>query len=349
MSTTRETLLIRNVAVGGRPGQDVRVGPDTVLAIGPALPRHHGEPVLDGAGGAVIPGLHDHHVHLRAAVAARQSVDVSGAATAAEFDAVVAAAARPERAAGRWLRVTGWPEHAAGALDRYRLDTLAGGVPVRVQHRSGAMWVLNSAARQQIGLDDAGPPGAERDDRGVPTGRLLRMDGWLRGRLAALIGAQHRAGAAVAVHCVTAEQLVVTVAAVEEAGPAGDRIEHAGVVPPGYAARLARLGLAVVTQPGFVGARGDDYRRDVEAAEQDWLYPCARLLRAGVSVAARRTGAGQVLGPAEGYPPARPWGCSWPRRRTCAAPARSRPASRVTCAFCTPRDPRRWPGRRPPW
>jgi predicted amidohydrolase YtcJ len=439
MSTARETLLIKNVAVGGQPGLDVRVGPDTVLAVGPALPRSPGEPVLDGAGGAVIPGLHDHHVHLRAAVAARQSVDVSAAATPAEFDAIVAAAAGRERAGGRWVRVTGWHEHANGALDRYRLDALAGGVAVRVQHRGGAMWVLNSAALQRVGSLGDAPPGAEVDDRGVPTGRLLRMDRWLRdrlaatggtapaaaaaesfaaglaayaaeaarlgvtgytdatpgrdqadadefaglsaggqlvqrlvlmrapagpaapdgpdgpdapdgrgapdqdgphrarvvpgpvkfilddatlpgvGELAALIGAQHRAGAAVAVHCVTAEQLVVTVAALAQAGPAGDRIEHAGVVPPGYPAQLARLGLAVVTQPGFVGARGDDYRRDVEAAEQDWLYPCASLLRAGVPVAAgsdapfgpadpwacmasavtRRTAAGQVLGAAE--------------------------------------------------
>ena len=68
MSTT---LLIRNVAVGGRSGLDVRVGPETILTVGRRLPRNAGEQVLDGAGGAIIPGLHDHHVHLRAAVAAR--------------------------------------------------------------------------------------------------------------------------------------------------------------------------------------------------------------------------------------------------------------------------------------
>ena len=50
--------------------------------------------------------------------------------------------------------------------------------PVRVQERSGALWILNSAALQ------ACPPphadGVERDAAGNPTGRLWRMDEWLR-------------------------------------------------------------------------------------------------------------------------------------------------------------------------
>src|SRR5260370_42632055 len=60
------------------------------------------------------------------------------------------------------------------------------------------MWVLNSAALRHVGADDSdtggtdigGPDiggidtgGIERDDRGGPTGRLLRMDGWPRDRL----------------------------------------------------------------------------------------------------------------------------------------------------------------------
>jgi predicted amidohydrolase YtcJ len=142
------------------------------------------------------------------------------------------------------------------------------------------------------------------------------------GELAALIAAAHQEAAAAAVHCVTAEQLIVCTAAFEQAGrvPAlADRVEHAGVVPAGYPGVLARLGLTVVTQPGFVRARGDAYLEHVPAAEHDWLYPCATLLAAGVAVAGstdapfgpadpwlaiaaastRRTASGQVLGPAE--------------------------------------------------
>ena len=138
-------VLVQNAEVHGRPGRDVRVGSGAILAVGAGLGRRRGEHVLDAAGGAVIPGLHDHHLHLRAVVAARQSVDLSGAAGPAAFDALVTTAAQAARP-GRWLRATGWSEHAAGQLDRYRLDALAGLRPVRVQHRSGAMWVLNSAA-----------------------------------------------------------------------------------------------------------------------------------------------------------------------------------------------------------
>src|SRR5258707_1022969 len=83
--------------------------------------------------------------------------------------------------AGRWLRATGWSETSAGPLDRRRMDALTGAVPARVQHRSGAMWVLNSAALREVGADDSDVDGIERDDRGAPTGRLLRADGWLRG------------------------------------------------------------------------------------------------------------------------------------------------------------------------
>jgi predicted amidohydrolase YtcJ len=97
------------------------------------------------------------------------------------------------------------------------------------------------------------------------------------------------------------------------------------VVPPGYAERLACLGIAVVTQPGFIWQRGDQYALHVPAPERAWLYPCASLLRAGVPVAAssdapfgptnpwlaiatavsRRTSSESVLGAAERVSPAR--------------------------------------------
>ena len=401
----QNTLLVVNAEVSGRPGLGVRVSPEEILDVGTGLVPRRGEAVLDAAGGAVIPGLHDHHVHLRSLLAARLSANVSAAADPAAFDRMVSAAAAAV-GAGRWLRATGWSETSAGPLDRRRMDALTGAVPARVQHRSGAMWVLNSAALREVGADDSDVDGIERDDRGAPTGRLLRADGWLRDRLpsglpadwlraglanygqqcarlgltgftdanpgrdqadvdafgklsadgvfpqrlhlmvppglrpppagrvtlgprkvilddaalpevaelAALADQTHRRGSALAVHCVTAEQLIVAVAAFEQAGVAGDRIEHASVVPPGYAAILARLGLAVVTQPGFISVRGDDYLREVPAPEQDWLYPCATLARAGTAVAA---GTDAPFGPAD------PWQC------VAAAVARRTPSGRV--------------------
>jgi predicted amidohydrolase YtcJ len=409
-------VLIVNAEVAGRPGIDVRVDAHRVLAVGAGLGRAPGEPVLDAHGGAVIPGLHDHHVHLRAAVAAGWSVRLDRVAGPEDFDrAIVAAAAGLP--AGAWLRAVGWHEHTAGRVDRTRLDGLVPDRPVRLQHRGGAVWVLNTRALIETGALTSDRPGVERDQAGVASGWLWRLDGWLRERvgtpldpaeferdlerltarlaglgvtgftdatpgreqadvddfaglstsdrigqrmllmappglrppatdrvrlgpmkiilddadlppvatLAALIAENHRRFAPIAIHCVTAEQLVIAIAALEDAGPlAGDRIEHAAVVPPGTAGHLGRLGVAVVTQPGFLAERGDDYLRDVAADEQPWLYPCASLRRAGVPVAAgtdlpfgpddpwrsiaaairRRSPGGRILGPNERVDPA---------------------------------------------
>ena len=82
-------------------------------------------------------------------------------------------------------------------------------------------------------------------------------------------------------------------------------------------AELARLGVTVVTQPGFIADRGDDYRREL-ASELDDLYRVASLQAAGIptvcssdapygpadpwavmrAAAQRRTPAGEVLGAA---------------------------------------------------
>ena len=90
----------------------------------------------------------------------------------------------------------------------------------------------------------------------------------------------------VAVHCVTAAQLVVTLAALRAAGRhPGDRIEHAAVVPQDCLAELADLDPVVVTQPNFVAERGDQYLVDVAAQPSPILWRLASLRRADVPVA----------------------------------------------------------------
>ena len=143
--------------------------------------------------------------------------------------------------------------------------------------------------------------------------------------LASWITAAHDDGENVAIHCVTRLQIIATLAALTDASPAaGDRIEHAGVVPTELRPGLRQLGLTVVTQPNFIAERGDDYRRDVDDDDVPLLYPCATLQAAGVPVAAgtdapfgdpdpwaamgaavrRRTRSGFVLGPDERVDPA---------------------------------------------
>ncbi len=137
--------------------------------------------MLEGSGGALLPGLADHHLHLFAVATAESSVNLSS--TASLDDLVVAAErARPK---GDGVRAVGWDDARHGDLDRHRLDQLVDDVPVRVQHRSGALWVLNSAALALLDLTEPVPEGAEQDHNGRLTGRMWRMDAWLRGHVAA--------------------------------------------------------------------------------------------------------------------------------------------------------------------
>ena len=167
----RDGLLIRDVEIDGRANQDCLVLDGNIAAVGTdiGLP---GVDELAGNRGALLPGLADHHLHLFAMAAAAGSFDLS-----AHDDVTVLSRFNT---AGDWVRVIGWDEHH-GDLDRDRLDGLVGDRPIRVQHRSGALWVLNSAglrAATENASDQ--PPGAERDAAGRLTGRLWRADDWLR-------------------------------------------------------------------------------------------------------------------------------------------------------------------------
>jgi predicted amidohydrolase YtcJ len=91
----------------------------------------------------------------------------------------------------------------------------------------------------------------------------------------------------VAVHCVTRVQLLVTLLALEEAGPvAGDRVEHGAVVPAETVPWIRRLGLTVVTQPHFPVERGRQYAVEVHPDDRAHLYRCRSLAAAGVPLAA---------------------------------------------------------------
>ena len=182
------SLLIENADLpGGRGG--LRIENGRIAALGPGLKPAAGEARMDGAGGALLPGLHDHHIHLLALAAARDSLACGPPAVrdAAQLAQALAAAAESMRpgGGGAWIRGVGYHESVAGPLDRWRLDALVEHCPVRIQHRGGALWCLNSAGLAAAGIEAGAdlPEGCEVDARGRPTGRLQRLDGWLRDRL----------------------------------------------------------------------------------------------------------------------------------------------------------------------
>jgi predicted amidohydrolase YtcJ len=189
-------VVVRDVELAGRLAS-VRIVDGVVDAIAPresASAAISSDVVIDGQGGALLAGLHDHHVHVHALAAAMESVTVGPPAVTdpAAFTRVLRDAAR----AGRPVRAVGYHERVAGELDRAVLDAIVGDVAVRVQHRSGGLWVLNTAALREAGLVDdpvvpsgaqkMAPDGTTRDARveldveGRPTGRLWRADELLR-------------------------------------------------------------------------------------------------------------------------------------------------------------------------
>lgn len=364
------TLLFRDVDLPAGP-RDVAVHGGRITAIGPGLDADGAE-VIEGRGGALLPGLHDHHLHLHAMAADAFSIRCGPPQVTTPAELARALADAP---GDGWIRGVGYVETVAGLLDAAGLDMLHARRPVRIQHRSGALWILNSTATALARLGSADHRGVERDETGQPTGRVWRADAWLRGRLpdaggppaldtvgadlarfgitgvtdatpdlpldssTALLDAHvsgtlpqrlhllgvplgaepdnppptvttgpykivfadsdtldfqvladtvrrsHSAGRPVAVHCVSREALLLLLAVLDEVGVAADRIEHGALIPAETIDRLHRHRVCVITQPGFLAHRGDDYLRRVGPSDLPDLYRCRSLLDGGVPVA----------------------------------------------------------------
>lgn len=272
-------LVLDDVEVDGRPNRAVLVSGGLIRAVGeagrlappipePPEPGGRVDPspplrVVDGGGAALLPGLHDHHVHLFALAMRTASVwcgapAVDGPAALAER-LRTAAAAGPWADPGGWVRGVGWDDEVAGWPDRADLDAAVPDRPVRLQHRSGDLWVLNGAALDRAGLDrpapgagrDGWPAGVELGPDDRPTGRIWGLDGWLRDRVGGgppSLAEVSAALAAVGVTGVTdagAHNGPAEVAALDASRRAGDLVQSATAMTSGP-------GEAPVTDP-----RGD--------------------------------------------------------------------------------------------
>lgn len=131
---------------------DIRLD-EHVTEVAEALTPQRGEDVFDARLDTVIPGLHDHHVHLYSAAAALDSLWV-GPAQVSGREELARTLAAAEVGSDGWIRAVGYHEAVAGPLDRSVLDDLSPSVPLRIQHRSGVLWMLNSAGLARVGLAD---------------------------------------------------------------------------------------------------------------------------------------------------------------------------------------------------
>jgi len=170
-------MLIRNADLWRIGAGDLRIAGGLIAEIG-QLTSNDGETVLDAGGGALLPGLHDHHIHM-AASAARQASIVCGPP---EVSSAAELAERLALGGTGWVRGIGYHESVMGLPDASALDRLLATRPLRLQHRSGRMWLLNSLALDELLSRAPAPRGLERE-HGRFTGRLFDEDDWLQGAL----------------------------------------------------------------------------------------------------------------------------------------------------------------------
>ena len=191
--------------------------------------------VVDAAGTAVVPGLHDAHGHVAGLGERLQILDLRGTAS---YDEVIARVRERVRsaAAGEWILGRGWdqndwpdtqwPSHAA-------LSAASPDHPVYLTRIDGHAGLANARAMEMAGISPA-----TRDPAG---GRIVR----------------DRAGQPLGVFVDTAEDLVTS----KIPGPDAERIEQRILLADGEA---RRLGLTMVHDAGVPRAAVDLYRRLVE-------------------------------------------------------------------------------------
>ncbi|WKD49030.1 amidohydrolase family protein [Microbulbifer spongiae] len=161
-----------------------------ISAITPPFPEVWGIKTIDARGATLIPGLHDHHIHLSAYASSLGSLHCGAPVLETRRQLIDHLAHYEKQHPGEWLRGYAYHPYLIGDIDRDWLDQHIPDNPVRIQHRSGRLWILNSLALRQLGLIEqtkaALPPtipkGAEII-QGRYTGRLYEEDAWLSTQL----------------------------------------------------------------------------------------------------------------------------------------------------------------------
>jgi predicted amidohydrolase YtcJ len=335
-------MIIRNAEIDGVV-TDVLLANGLIAKIENNIPGHH---YFDAKGGVLIPGLHDHHIHLNATAAAMNSVRCGPPEVNNTAELIKAL----NQSGEGWLRGVGYHHSIAGEIDRKWLDANGANRPIRIQHRGGRLWILNRLAMAELGLSE--PTDGRLLDSDVtlrrnsqfpdlkplvnrllsygitgvtevtPSNGVTEYENYIEAtkplRLSIMGGAElssaksqhlklhyhdhdlpalddlageikqaHDTGRNVAAHCVTRAELMLTLAAIEMAGPIyGDRIEHAAIADNFAIEWMKKLGVIVVTQPNFITERKAAYLRDVPPRDHKNLWRLRAFPEAGLNLAA---------------------------------------------------------------
>ncbi len=196
MTETADTLFVggriftapatepQTMGVAVRGGRIVAVAPDDELR---SLVSTSTD-VVDLAGGLLIPGFQDAHVHPVMGGIDMLRCDLHYSTSAQDALAIVAAyaAGHPDE---EWIVGGGWwmEHYEGGTPTREALDTVVPDRPVFLTNKDGHGTWVNSKALELAGIDATTPDPAdgriERRGDGTPTGTLHEGAGLLVGRL----------------------------------------------------------------------------------------------------------------------------------------------------------------------
>lgn len=171
-------MILKNAALTPDLTRDLKFEGGRITHIATSLKPARGEECFDAHHRPLLPGLHDHHMHFLAYAASLGSLDCS-APDLQQRKALPQHLSSNLPDKGGTLRAIGYHEGSEALIDRYWLDTISATVPIRVQHRTGRLWIYNSAALKTL-KNLPVVEGAERDQQGKLTGRFYHMDEWLR-------------------------------------------------------------------------------------------------------------------------------------------------------------------------
>ncbi|HEY8170012.1 MAG TPA: amidohydrolase family protein, partial [Candidatus Limnocylindria bacterium] len=185
MSPPRAELVVRGQVVvradpsGIQTAEAVGIAGGRVVNVGSwedvSAAAARGARVMDSRESAVVPGLHDFHIHLVALARSRGEVLLDDAADGNQVTRRLVERART-LAADAWLRGRGWSEAQMANLEITALTDAIGERPAFIASHDGhSAWVspvVLGRAGITAGTPDPSGGRIERDGSGMPTGVL---------------------------------------------------------------------------------------------------------------------------------------------------------------------------------